>query len=228
MLSKLLPNEFDSIFSKIDNEKLQEIRLRVNCPIMVLYDSNKYFLSGFGLCNDENRALKCTLQMINHILLKCSNYSLYSISEELKKGYITLNDGVRIGVAGEYVIDNYNLKNISSLNIRIPHQVLDCAKDVFDKLFFEEEFLNTLIISPPGAGKTTLLRDLSRQFFNRKQFYNICIVDERNEIASLKNGSPLLNLGQNHDVFLVQLIGFDQFLLFHFHHIFLFLLFFFV
>lgn len=44
---KLLPLDIRKLFKFCDIEfsKLQEIRLRVNMPIMILYDSMEYFIS---------------------------------------------------------------------------------------------------------------------------------------------------------------------------------------
>lgn len=46
-------------------------------------------------------------------------------------GYVTDKFGSRIGIAGEAVYKNNlisSVKNISSLNIRISHNVVDCSK----------------------------------------------------------------------------------------------------
>ena len=58
------------------------------------------------------------------------HYSLYAYENELKQGFITVEGGHRVGVAGKVIIENEKVKNIqyiSSLNVRISHEVLGCA-----------------------------------------------------------------------------------------------------
>lgn len=48
-----------------------------------------------------------------------------------------------------------SIKNIMSMNIRVSHEMIGCAKPVLEKILKDGEFENTIIISPPGCGKTT-------------------------------------------------------------------------
>jgi stage III sporulation protein AA len=57
-----------------------------------------------------------------------------------------------------------NIKNITSLAIRISRELKGVADCVVERLAEGGRYRNTLILSPPGRGKTTLLRDLIRQF----------------------------------------------------------------
>ena len=54
---KLLPLDIRKLFKFCDIEfsKLQEIRLRVNMPIMILYDSMEYFISCRGEMTKERK-----------------------------------------------------------------------------------------------------------------------------------------------------------------------------
>lgn len=91
----------------------------------------------------------------------------------------------RIGLAGAFVYEDgktFTVKEITSLNIRIPHEVLGCADTVYARCL-QNGLQNILLISAPGRGKTTILRDLSRQIC-QKQIVNVLINDERNEIAA--------------------------------------------
>src|SRR5690606_33592495 len=72
-------------------------------------------------------------------------------------------------------------------------------------LMKDNEFLNTLIISPPQCGKTTLLRDIIRNLSNGMKNYNIRghkigLVDERSEIAGVYNGIPQKDVGIRTDI----------------------------
>ena len=109
--------------------------------------------------------------------------------------------GVRIGICGCAVYQNEKIisfKDISSLNIRLPHEIKNCAKN-FCK-FLLNPIKNVLIVSPPGMGKTTFLRDLIYQtsFLNKKP--NVLVADERNEISGCIDGIPQYDLGCFSDV----------------------------
>ena len=107
-------------------------------------------------------------------------------SDPLKKGYLPGNNGVRVGIAGRCVTDNdcvITIKDITSLNVRLPHQILGSANMIYNKLYLSN-IDNTLIVSPPFMGKTTLLKDLIRLF--NENYSNILVVDERGEFAGIK------------------------------------------
>ena len=59
-----------------------------------------------------------------------SHYSLYAYENELRQGFVTVEGGHRVGVAGKVIMEKERVKNIqyiSSLNIRVSHEVLGCA-----------------------------------------------------------------------------------------------------
>ena len=186
MLKEILPKYILNALQKFNYDDIQEIRLRNNAPIIILENAQKRILS------NNNLYLKTSKEDLENIVMKSSNFSLYSIQNQLKNGYISLKNGIRIGICGEFSYDNINLKDIQSLNIRLPHQVINCSKNIFNKLFIDDKVCNTLILSPPGAGKTTLLRDILYQFNNKSEIFNIVVVDDRNEICALVNGYPSL------------------------------------
>jgi stage III sporulation protein AA len=130
-----------------------------------------------------------------------SDYSIYAFNEEIKRGYITLRGGCRVGICGSVVSNGVGivtLKNISSLNIRVSREIKGCADKVLGAVYDNEQFFSTLIISPPACGKTTLLRDMIRQLSNRG--YCIGVVDERSEIAGMYMGQAQNDLGLHTDV----------------------------
>ena len=129
---------------------------------------------------------------------------MYAISEKLVCGYIPLKGGVRVGVAGEGVMEGERvktIKHITSLSFRIPHQIFGIA----DFLAIDGNFRqNVLIISPPGAGKTTLLREIARVL--SVQGKCVSILDERGEISGVCGIHFALDVGRNSDV----LFGFPK------------------
>ena len=202
MLKDFLPKALsDAIYLKNTDGDINEIRLRLSCPIVVCVNLKTYFLSSSGLCSNPNLAIYATRELLDDIVFKASDYSMYSISEQLKQGFITVDGGIRIGVCGEVVADCgeiKTIKNISSLCIRVPHEIKGASKQIFGKLINGDRVIyNTLLISPAGAGKTTMLRDLVYQFSYHNYPYNIFIADERGEIVG-GNKNPF-NLGYFYD-----------------------------
>lgn len=204
VLEKILPKYIFDLFSKLNFEKLYEIRLRSGYPLIVNYGGeNKYITNSGSISSSRDNAYIVAADIPQFILGRACEFSMYAYNNKLKDGFVSIEGGLRIGVAGEIVYEGNEIKtikNINSINIRIPHQINGCSDKIFAYLFENGLPLSTLVISPPGAGKTTLLRDLARNFSRCKTIYNIVIADERCEIAAVNNGKAQLNIGSNSDV----------------------------
>ena len=111
------------------------------------------------------------------------------MKSELRQGFLTIQGGHRVGVAGKILMEEGKVRSIryiSFLNIRLAHQVEGCADKVMPFIVENGEVCHTLIISPPCCGKTTLLRDVIRQISNGNAWCegkNVGVVDERSEIG---------------------------------------------
>lgn len=186
---------------------LQEIRLRIDKPILLYVANKEYYLNqNYCLTNELNSAVCATLEDIKEIISYISKYSLYAFEEEIKSGYITIEGGHRVGLAGKVVSEQGKVKtirNISCINIRISHEIKGCADKVLPLLLEDNQITHTLILSPPKCGKTTLLRDIVRQISDGfSGFYgvNVGLVDERSEIAGCYRGNPQNDIGIRTDV----------------------------
>lgn len=203
VLEKILPVSVLSALRNLRSDKLCELRLRSGGAVSVSYCGRYSYLTSGGIADKPEGALKLTEDDLKQIMLRACDKSLYAVNDRICKGYLTLDGGVRIGVAGETVFEGgaiKTVKNFTALNIRIPHEVIGCANKVEPYLFNGTRYKSTLIVSPPGAGKTTMLRDLARIAASRVEHNNVLIVDEREEIAAVSNGKPSLNVGFNSDV----------------------------
>lgn len=198
MLSKILPTEIYQILEdKIDISNLYEIRMRMNQPICLSIKGKICFLGEKGMTTNIYNAITCSKKMLETIIFSACNCSVYAVNNYIKEGFIALDGGVRLGLVGEAVYSGNELQtinNINSINIRIPHLVRNCSGVAYDFLV-DEIFHNTLIISSPGCGKTTFLRDLVMQIGNHNLALNSLVLDERLEIAGVRNGQPQFNLG---------------------------------
>lgn len=187
-----------------DMEKLQEIRLRVNGPLMVVYNHRETFLLKNGqFSNEAKEAVIVTHEQIRETMEYISDYSLYAYEDEIRQGFITIQGGHRVGIAGKIVLEDgkiRNIKYISFINIRLSHQIPGCADRVMPYIKSGKNVYHTLIISPPRCGKTTILRDIIRQVSTSPDGINVGVVDERSEIAACYMGVPQNDVGIRTDV----------------------------
>ena len=200
MLKDFLPEWlYNSLTKSFSENEINELRIRANKPITFLCNTKTYFLGENGAVGSPNQAVFGNYEMLQDIIFKASNFSVYSVNEQIKQGYIMVDGGIRIGLSGEVVYDEEvkTIKDFSSICIRIPHLIKNVSLGIFNHILNDGNLNNTLIISPPGAGKTTMLRDIVYQFSNHNYPYNIFIADERGEITGGKNSN--LNLGYFND-----------------------------
>ena len=194
-----LPPEIQSAIANLNMNYLNEIRLRCGQPVIIQYRGEYMYINRFGQSANGSTAIIC--ESAEAVLHAAMNGNVYVYSDQLKNGFITVDGGVRIGVAGEYVMhgnDVITVKNVTSLNIRIPHDIVGAADGIYE-VIGGQPIKNTLIFSPPGFGKSTLLRDIARKI-SLSTFYSVLIFDERNEIAAIDGDGGGFHLGKGCDV----------------------------
>ena len=140
------------------------------------------------------------------MLFRSSNYSLYAYEYEMRQGFITIEGGHRVGMTGQAIIEDGKVKNlryISSINLRMSHEIKGCADQVFSYIVSGGKMCHTLIVSPPRCGKTTLLRDMIRQISDGNRWIggmSVGVVDERSEIGGCYMGVAQNQLGDRTDI----------------------------
>ncbi|MCL2847939.1 MAG: hypothetical protein FWE13_04230 [Firmicutes bacterium] len=205
-LKKILPcSILEPIGKFLDFDRFFELRLRSGKAICINYGGKIFYLGSKGLCENKDDAFISSSGLVNEVVVRATDYSLYAVNDQLKTGFLSLKGGVRIGICGEVVVEGgavKTIKNFSGINIRIPHEVVGCGEKVY-KECFKNGLNNVLVISPPGAGKTTILRDLARLLGLRVPKVNVLIVDERCEIAASFGGRSSMNVGEHSDVFVL-------------------------
>ncbi len=210
-LLKILSLKLRTVFGKlsIDFDQLQEIRLRINAPLLIIYSNQESFVTEEAkLVKQPAKAIIITKNEIRETMEYISNYSLYAFEEEIRQGFITISGGHRIGIAGKIIVEDDSIKgmkHISFINVRLAHQVKGCADAVLPYLINQESkgIYHTLIISPPRCGKTTLLRDIIRQLSDGSELLpgmSIGVVDERSEIGACYMGTPQNEVGIRTDI----------------------------
>ena len=193
--------------SEIEFDRLQELRLRMNEPFIIIYQGKEYFMSQKGdILKDSQNAYYITGTDIKETLEYISNFSLYAYEDEIRQGFITVQGGHRIGLAGKVIMEQgqvKSVKHISFINIRMSHEKKGCSEHILPYIYDGDQVCHTLIISPPGGGKTTLLRDIVRMISDGSEKHpgvSVGIVDERSEIGACYHGIPQNDVGMRTDV----------------------------
>lgn len=192
----------------IDQSTLEEIRIRAGQPLMFLYGDGEYFfdMKMQKLCCSQKQGYRMTKSDLETMVGFLCNYSMYAYEEQLRMGYLTLQGGHRVGVAGEAALQQgriLRLQHIYFLNIRIAREKKGCAKPLVDEIRDAHGIHNTLILSPPGVGKTTYLRDAIRILSEGDSSHagmKVGVVDERSELGAGYLGIPQNDLGPRTDV----------------------------
>ena len=189
---KLIPNNY--------KEKVREIRLRLNRPIVLVLDKGMYTVNSSGMLsrNFSEKSFVVFKDILFRSFNKICKYSIYSYQNDLKKGFITLSGGHRVGVCATAIYNQNekieNIKDISSMNIRISKNLIGVADKILNKI---KNFKGILVLGPPESGKTTCLRDIARSLSLGKlgSPFKVVIIDERNEFSGSHSGMIQNDIG---------------------------------
>lgn len=205
----LMPSELSAAFAALDDAALKgitEIRLRKNKPLVVYIADKPFFMSAYGkLVNRVSQSCVCVDEdTFAAVLDRLCNNSYHTNMHTMINGYITAQNGSRVGVAGSAVYKNgevAGVKDITSLNIRISHNVENCSRRILNSLYVKS-LPSIIVAGSPGSGKTTVLRDLASHLSNgfAGRYVKTSVVDERGEI------SGAFDLGVNTDV----IVGYEK------------------
>lgn len=203
----VVPPEMLSVIRCIpdmESQRIQEIRLRRGRCLTVSVFDKEYYVSRDGkLINNETNAYRVTDNDIDTVFKRSFQNSIHSYQREISQGYVTISGGSRVGFCGTAVTDAQkgycveNVKNISSVNIRIAREVHGAADELMQRVF-SNGVKGLIIIAPPSGGKTTVIRDLCRQLGT---LTTISLIDERNEISSTVSGYAQNDTGPLTDIF---------------------------
>lgn len=178
----------------------QEIRIRTGRPVAVYCTNKMYYLLADGVpvtAFTNGRMLIASQKDITDTFQSICGYSVYSHQNEIKNGFLTMQGGHRAGICGTAVYQNgslVNIRDISSINIRIARQVDGAADRLIGML--GGRFDGLLLCGAPSCGKTTVLRDLARQLSNGYG-KKVAVIDERGELAGTCGGLSQNDLGQS-------------------------------
>lgn len=186
---KLPSGIFSTVIKYIDTEDLvTEIRLRKNRNIVLTTLDGK-ITTTYRVSDDE----------LNKCVFAICDGSLHAHDETIADGYISCENGIRVGICGRAVTKNNTVSAVydfSSVNIRIPRSILGIGNAIVQRIKNNAYNESVLIYSAPGVGKTTLIRDISRSLAAFPHNLKVGIIDSRCEIAD----KALYN-SENADIF---------------------------
>lgn len=186
---KYFPAKLRLALSSLSDKKtdeLYEIRLKSEQPVVLVFSEEKNFLTDSGrvtgFYNSGN--LKLSDAELKQVFERMCSYSVYSMTHSICNGFITVENGCRVGVYGTAVVENgkvVSVRNVKGLNIRLAGDYVDISADVYK--LFENSKPNILICGPPSSGKTTLIKDLCRNLSDKFN-YKLSLIDERAEFEN--------------------------------------------
>lgn len=176
-------------------DRIEEVRLRRGRPVSVVLPEGERFLTD----------TTATEETLSWVLERASRYSVHTVLEQMRNGFVSVRGGHRLGLCGTGVVERgelLNLRAVSSLSLRQAREVKGLAAAALPRLLKEGRLQNTLILSPPGQGKTTLLRDLIRTVSSGEGCLplRVGLADERGEVAAVWEGQAALDVGPRTDV----------------------------
>ena len=168
-----LPDRLRTAISSYVKENLilEEIRIR--------RDRNAYLV-----VSGENDVLNVIInsKQMDEITVNLTKHSLYAFRDTVINGYISLENGIRVGIIGSASVDNgkiIGVYNISEIAIRLPNKIRVDISEISSII----RGGSVIIYSPPGVGKTTLLRSIIRELSSGRQAKRVCVIDTRDELV---------------------------------------------
>ncbi len=176
--------------------RTEEVRLRAGrVPTLVLPEGERPIPG----------AAPVDTELLDRVVELASRWSLHTVLEQLRRGYLTVAGGHRLGLCGTAVMEGgaiHALRDLSGADLRVARQRKGIANETAARLYRKGQLPNALILAPPGAGKTTLLRDLIRCVSSGEEGppLRVAVADERGELAALWRGQACMDLGSHTDV----------------------------
>lgn len=194
----VLPPELNRAFFALSPKRqmaAMELRFRLGTPVKLVFPWGEELLM-----QGQNPVL-VTDKLLKMLVDRATGFSPYTLRGEEAGLFLPLEEGCRMGLCGEAVMQEGQIKGIrhlSSVVIRLARERKGIAEAQADRLIQQGTVQSALIVSPPGRGKTTFLRDLIRAVSTRG--YRVSVVDERRELAAVREGKPQLDVGPSTDV----------------------------
>ena len=135
-----------------------------------------------------------TRNEIDRVLTRLCGGSVYAFRDTIAEGYISLREGIRVGVCGRAAMSGgviSGVYDIDTLVIRIPHRSPPIGRELVELLKEMNFTRGILIYAPPGVGKTTLLRSLAVMLSSGVDARRVSVIDTRGELGFTLDSTAL-------------------------------------
>jgi len=176
LLCRYLPPLWTERILSLSTQVLDEVReLRIRAGRPLALSLGRDFVS---------LTVIATAEEVQSCFWRFCGRAVHAHQEELSEGFVTTEDGFRVGVAGRAVVKDgktVSYRDITSLCVRVSRPMIACASPLLPFLEKDGTIQSLLVCGTPSCGKTTVLRDAARLLSER---YNVAVVDERRELAA--------------------------------------------
>ncbi len=165
--------------------RVEEIRMRAGRRVCLT------------LCGGGNAFVPATLTSdeLSAVFKRLCGGSAYAFGESVNQGYMTVGDGIRVGVCGSAVVREGKICavcDVTSLIVRLPSAPPPyCGDRICEILNLCEFSSGVLVYSPPRVGKTTLLRGVIRRLATGAAARRVAVVDTRLELGRDLSGEEM-------------------------------------
>ena len=185
-LSEQLPYRLSDEIRGLRCGAIEELRLRVDRRVSLTVGG-------------KNLPLRTVVsrEEMEELMSRFCQGSLYAYRETIAKGFLTLPEGIRVGICGRAAVEKgeiIGIYDVSSMNIRLPTRTGRFGAEVC-RLLREPGGGGVLIYAPPGVGKTTLLRGVAARMSSGEDPRRVVVIDTRGELGfTLEEQSLCLDL----------------------------------
>ncbi len=151
---------------------VRELRIRAGKPLLLMLGKERAVLP-----------ISASAEDVRNCFWQFCGRAVHAHQDELCQGFVTTEDGFRVGVAGRAVLKDgevVSYRDITSLCVRVSRPTIACASALLPYLVKNGTVQSLLLCGAPSCGKTTVLRDAARLLSTR---FSVAVVDERRELA---------------------------------------------
>ena len=119
----------------------------------------------------------------------------YAFEQELCRGYLTMEGGIRVGVCGHAGVRDgrvVGVRDLATLAIRLPCPTPLVGQEICALLHEMRLARGVLLYAPPGVGKTTLLRAVAARMAGGEDPCRVAVIDTRGELGYALRAPELL------------------------------------